>query len=295
MFVYQRVNLLQHHKPNMFVNSTNLAITVFGAPKRWSIFWTGWVGSPRDLDRFYFSERETRLGTNCKAQECSISCFVRRDSWAILGVVRCHMSKFHCPCSLTVAKQQAWSVQALCQGLMANIGWLHSPSQCQQIPPSFLCDKWSRSWWGYQGHAKSREKLLQHWYFARAPQTTCTTTVVLGWPPVKSLKLTRPRWNLMAFCGILHRRATSTNGVTVKVTDLQQAVLEVLAGSNAPLDPNRLVQGSSKLQPNVNVLRKKNGPLPVSRRSPSVSKRSSRQLGHPPIPLIWGKGNHRGP
>ena len=86
MFVYQRVNLLQHHKPNMFVNSTNLAITVLGHQKVVD-FWIGWVGS------------------------------------------------------LTVAKQQAWSVQALCQGLMANIGWLHSPSQRQQIPPSFLCDE----------------------------------------------------------------------------------------------------------------------------------------------------------
>ena len=77
MFVYQRVNLLQHHKPNMFVNSTNLAITVLGHQKVVD-FWIGWVGS------------------------------------------------------LTVAKQQAWSVQALCQGLMANIGWLHSPSQCSK-------------------------------------------------------------------------------------------------------------------------------------------------------------------
>ena len=74
MFVYQRVNLLQHHKPNMFVNSTNLAFTVLGHQKVVD-FWTGWVGSPRDLDRFT-SQKGNTLGTNCKAPECSISCLL---------------------------------------------------------------------------------------------------------------------------------------------------------------------------------------------------------------------------
>lgn len=81
----------------------------------------------------YFSERE-HIGNKLQGPRMLHFLFVRRDSRAILGVVRCHMSKFHCPCSLTVAKQPAWSGEALCQGLMANIGWLHGEGARIRLP-----------------------------------------------------------------------------------------------------------------------------------------------------------------